>query len=222
VVTGRIAPGSRLVEVEVARHLVVSRTPAREAIRRLAREGLATVVGSGKRTQMAVAPVTRADLRDLFFIIGALEGVAGRGAEALSRAARRVLAAQLSVENSRFGILSRARPRDFHRFFEVHDAFHSLFVERCASERLRQLIAAVRPQVKRYELLYANLVGHDFDESLREHRAIITAFRTGTLEVIEQAIRLNWFNSAKRLSRGSASRSFHALGDYRTADLDSH
>jgi DNA-binding GntR family transcriptional regulator len=208
------------VEVEVARRLLVSRTPAREAMRRLAQEGLASVVGSGRRTQMAVAPATRADLSDLFLIIGALEGVAGRGAGTLSRPGRRALAAQLSEQNSKFGSLARVRPRDFPRFFEAHDAFHGLFVERCASERLRHLIAAMRPQVKRYELLYANLVGHDFNESLSEHRAIIEAFRTGTPEAIEQTIRLNWFNSAKRLSRGSVSEGFHALGDYRAADLE--
>src|SRR5688572_20781185 len=74
IVAGRIAPGARLVETEFARRLAVSRTPVREAMRRLAQEGFATVVGSGAKTQMAVAPATLADLQDLFAIIGALEG----------------------------------------------------------------------------------------------------------------------------------------------------
>src|SRR5688572_6348973 len=124
VVTGQIAPGSRLVEAEVASQLRVSRTPAREAMRRLAQEGLAQSVGAGKRTQMAVAPVTRADLADLFLIVGALEGAAGRGAIALSPGERRDLATQLATLNARFTTLARARSRDFPRFFEAHDAFH--------------------------------------------------------------------------------------------------
>jgi DNA-binding GntR family transcriptional regulator len=218
IVTGRVAPGTRLVETEFARRLLVSRTPVREAMRRLTQEGLANVVASGRRTQIAVAPVTRSDMSDLFAIIGALEGIAGRGAATLSKVSRRDLATGLSELNSRFEALSRAVPRDFQRFFEAHDAFHSLFVERCASERLRLLIDAVRPQVKRYELIYANVVGHDFDESLREHRTIISAFRSGSADAIDDAIRRNWFNSAARLAGGPGSASMHGLGDYRVAE----
>lgn len=216
VVTGQIAPGSRLVEAEVATQLRVSRTPAREAMRRLAQEGLARSVGAGKRTQMAVAPVTRADLADLFLIVGALEGAAGRGVVTLTPVERRDLAAQLAALNARFTAFAHARSRDFPRFFEAHDAFHRCFVERCASERLRHLIDSVRPQVKRYELLYASVVGHDFSESLSEHRAIIATFRSGTADAVEAAIRRNWSNSAKRLIAGSAPAGIRDLGDYRS------
>jgi DNA-binding GntR family transcriptional regulator len=216
IVSGRIAPGTRLIETEFARRLHVSRTPVREAMRRLAHEGLAHVVGSGAKTQMAVAPVTRSDLIDLFSIIGALEGVAGRGVEAFGRTARGALAAELSERNAEFEAQCKAQPRDFTRFFAAHDAFHSRFVERCASDRLRQLVNAVRPQVKRYELIYAHAVGRDFGDSLREHRAIIAALRSGDADAAEQAIRLNWSNSARRLSGGAASTALHALGDYRS------
>jgi len=218
IVTGRVAPGTRLVETELARRLAVSRTPVREAIRRLAHEGLARVVGRGAKTQIAVAPATVADLIDLFSIIGALEGLAGRGAERLSKTERRELAAELAELNSTFDSLARARPRDYDRFFAAHDAFHARFVERCATERLRQLIDAVRPQVKRYELLYATAVGRDFSESLREHQAIISAFRSGTAGNVENAIRINWSNSARRLSQGLRSAAWTAVGDFRAAE----
>lgn len=218
IVAGRIAPGTRLVETEFAHRLKVSRTPVREAMRRLAHEGLAKVIGRGAKTQIAVAPATVADLMDLFAVIGALEGVAGRGAEHLSKAARQSLAAELSELNSVFESLARARRRDFDRFFEAHDAFHSRFVERCATERLRLLVEAVRPQVKRYELLYATAVGHNFRESLREHRAIISAFRSGAADEVERAVRLNWTNSAKRLAGGLRSAAWKAVGDFRAAE----
>jgi DNA-binding GntR family transcriptional regulator len=215
IVAGRIAPGTRLIETEFARRLHVSRTPVREAMRRLAHEGLAHVVGSGAKTQMAVAPVTRSDLIDLFAIIGALEGVAGRGVETLDRKARGVLAAELADQNAAFETQCKARPRDFSRFFAAHDAFHTRFVERCASDRLRHLVDAVRPQVKRYELIYAHAVGQDFGDSLREHRAIVAAFRSGDPDQTELAIRSNWSNSARRLAAGAALTPLPALGDYR-------
>jgi DNA-binding GntR family transcriptional regulator len=213
IVSGRIAPGTRLVETEIARRLEVSRTPIREAMRRLTHEGLAHVIGSGAKTHIAVSPATQADLIDLFGIIGALEGVAGRGVVELARPVRRSLATALADQNAMFAKAARAQPRDFDRFFAAHDGFHTVLVDRCATERLRQLIEGVRPQIKRYELLYASAVGQDFSESLAEHRAIISAVRSGTADAVERAIRRNWSNSARRLSSGLGAVT--ALGDYR-------
>ena len=214
IVSGRIAPGTRLVETELARTLAVSRTPVREAIRRLAQEGLANAVGTGAKLQVAVAPATVTDLLDLFAIIGALEGLAGRGLAALERGERLALARNLGARNDRFARLSR-RPLRTPEFFDSHDAFHSAFVERCASDRLRQLIEAVRPQVKRYELLYATAVGTSFNASLQEHRSIIAAMAAGDPDRVERAVRRNWSMSAKRLAQGVSGRPANRLGDYR-------
>ena len=215
IVCGRIAPGTRLVETELARTLAVSRTPVREALRRLAQEGFARAIGSGAKLQVAAAPTSVADLLDLFGIIGVLEGLASRGVAALSGAERLTLARELRRRNRRFAALSRA-PRRTAEFFDSHDGFHALFVERCASARLRHLIAAVRPQVKRYELLYATAVGSGFGASVREHAAIIAAFAAGNPDRAERAVRRNWSMSGERLARGLASLPASGLGDYRS------
>jgi len=217
IVTGRIAPGARLIETEMAEQMAVSRTPVREAIRRLAHDGLAQAVRIGPKTQMAVAPATVADLVDLFAIIGALEGIGGRGVQRLTASERRTLAAELTALNDRFRRLAVNRLKASDQFFESHDAFHARFVERCASERLRRLVAAVRPQVKRYELLYATAVGTDFSASVREHRSIIAAIRHGTPGQVERAVRRNWSNSAVRLSAGLNAAPLGSLGSYREA-----
>jgi DNA-binding GntR family transcriptional regulator len=218
IVAGSIAPGSRLVETEIARRMAVSRTPVREAIQRLAHEGLAHVGKVGTKTHAAVTPATVADLIDLFAIIGALEGVAGRGVKTLTSAERKALARELTFLNARFGKLAKARFRQPDRFFDSHDAFHSTLVERCASDRLQQLVAAVRPQVKRYELLYATAVGPDFSASLSEHQSIISAIRSGTPDQVERAVRVNWSNSAVRLSAGLPSLAVGSLGSYQSAE----
>jgi DNA-binding GntR family transcriptional regulator len=215
IVSGRIAPGTRLIELELARHLEVSRTPVREAMRRLAHEGLASIVGTGAKTQFAAAAVTRADLVDLFAIIGALEGIAGRGVAALTPPARRALAADLAAKNGEFETLARKAGEPTARFFAAHDAFHATLVERSASARLRDLIATVRPQIARYELFYAQAVGGEFRESVREHRAIAAAVRTGTPDAVERAIRRNWSNSAARLVAGTRT-ALSAMGDFRS------
>jgi DNA-binding GntR family transcriptional regulator len=213
IATGRVPPGMRMIEVELARQLAVSRTPVREAMRRLAQEGWAHVVRAGAKTHIAVAPVTRADLLDLFGIIGALEGAAVRGAAALAPAQRRALAGRLTRANNAFAAETRRRVRRFERFFATHDAFHEMLVTATGSARSQALIASVRPQVQRYEMIYAHAVGTDFSASLREHRAIIAAVRSGTADELETAVRLNWSNSVKRLLKGST---IEAIGDYRT------
>src|SRR3954469_17001356 len=78
IVRGRLAPGARLIETELASELGVSRTPVREAIVRLVQDGLAVAPRRSTRTQVVVTPLTAADLHELYTIMGALEGAVAR------------------------------------------------------------------------------------------------------------------------------------------------
>ena len=117
IVSGRIAPGTRLVELELARRLAVSRTPVREAIAG-SRTRLASVVGTGARTEFAAAAVTRADLADLFAII-ALGGSPAASPASSSRAVRRETGAELAARNAEFARLAR-RSGPGEEFFAAH------------------------------------------------------------------------------------------------------
>lgn len=215
IIRGRMAPGARLVEMDLAERFQISRTPVREAIRRLVQEGFAAPVRESLRTQVVVAPLTEDDLRDLYSIMGALESAAGRHIDNLSAQARRTLAADLARANGKFERLGQRRPPDFDRLFEAHNAFHNLFVERCGTRRLRALIEQVRPQIDRYEFIYAPLVGPNYEESFAEHRAIVRAFKDGNPSAVEDSVRANWTNGAGRLAH--AVRRLRPLGDYATA-----
>jgi DNA-binding GntR family transcriptional regulator len=76
IVTGRLAPGSRIIESDVAERLSTSRTPVRGALQRLLQEGYVVAAGGRKRRMLSVAPLTREDGRELFWVVGELEGVA--------------------------------------------------------------------------------------------------------------------------------------------------
>jgi hypothetical protein len=88
-------------------------------------------------------------------------------------------------------------------------------VERCAAGRLRALIAQVRPQIDRYEFIYAPLVGLNYEQSFVEHRTIVQAFKDGRASAVEHSIRANWVNGAERLA--GAVRRLRPLGDHLTA-----
>lgn len=201
IIRGRLAPGTRVIEADVATRLGVSRTPAREAIQRLHQEGFLTVVAPGLRTQLVVAPLTQEDVQELYLIMGSLEGAAARTVGDLAPGVCRTLARDLRAANVEFEKEGRIRPVDFDRLFDLHNAFHQCLIDICAGPRLRALLDAVRPQVDRYEWIYAPLVGPDFKDTIEEHLAIIRAIREGQADAAEEAVRANWRNGAARLSR---------------------
>ena len=63
-----------------------------------------------------------------------------------------------------------------------------MFVERCATRRLRTLIEQIRPHIHRYEYIYAAMVGPDYSDTFTEHRAIVRAVRSGGAGAAEQAV----------------------------------
>ena len=80
IVQGLLAPGSRIVETEIASRLGVSRTPVREALQRLQQEGYVMGSPGAQQSRLTVAPLTRDDVYELLNIVGALEGMGARGA----------------------------------------------------------------------------------------------------------------------------------------------
>src|SRR5213082_491994 len=93
IVQGLLAPGSRIVETEIAARLGVSRTPVREALQRLQQEGFVMGTPGAQQSRLTVAPLTRADVHELLNIVGALEGLGAYEAASLDETRRRALAA---------------------------------------------------------------------------------------------------------------------------------
>ena len=201
VVRGELRPGARVTEAELATRLGVSRTPAREAMRRLLAEGLLVPAGGGERPRLAVTPVGPEDVRELYEAAGALEGVAARRVSALTPDARMALAKELRRRERAFRSAARAKPVDYDALFAAHDAVHRTLMSACAGAATHTLLEALRPRLDRYEWLYAPLIGPDFHDTYAEHAAIIRAVEAGDGPVCEKAVRRNWFNGGKRLAR---------------------
>lgn len=199
IIRGNLAPGVRLVELDVATRLGISRTPAREAIQRLQQDGFLTAVNTGPRTQLAVAPLSVDDMLDLYAIMASLEGSAARRTARLPTAERVALATRMTDANDRFVAEAQKKAPDRDRQFELHNAFHDALVAVAASPRLRALIDRVRPHLQRYEYVYAPMVGGTHDATFDEHAAIIRTVREGSGPAAESAMRANWLNSGERL-----------------------
>jgi DNA-binding GntR family transcriptional regulator len=201
IVTGRLAPGSRLVETDIATRFQVSRTPVRGALQRLQQEGYIVDSPSMRQSRPTVAPLTQEDATELFDIVARLEGLAGRLAAELPPGPRKALAAELTSVNTEFRRLAQVPRPDHQRLFELDERFHSTYVAAAAGPRLLALHRAVKPQAERYERLYVSFLAGELATSFGEHDLIIAAIGAGKPAAAEQAVQSNWHNAAERLSR---------------------
>lgn len=201
IVRGHLAPGSRIVEADLAQALGVSRTPIRGALHMLQRDGYIVAVSNDSKPRLAVAPLTKDDARELYQMVGALEGLAARRTDALAKGARVQLTEKLERWNNQLRRLAEAHEADPNLIFDYDTQFHRLIVEATAGARLKGMHEAIKPQIERYGRLYATVIIDHLGESVREHEAIIAAIAKGQGEAAEQAVRLNWQHGAERLAK---------------------
>ena len=200
IVHGRLAPGSRLIEADLADRLRVSRTPIRAALHRLRQEGYIIVISdSGSKARLAVAPLTQDDARELYRVVGCLEGLAARSTAQLETKARQAVAARLREYNRGLQELAEQHRADPNMTFELDMGFHEAIIESGAGHRLRAIHAAVKPQTERYWRLYASAIIDRLGISVDEHRQIIDSIETGDFEACERAMQLNWQMGSERL-----------------------
>lgn len=198
--TGRLAPGARIVESEIAERLEISRTPVRSALQRLLQEGWIVAGEGGKQLRLAVSPLTQADARELFLIIGAIEGLAAARAAGLPARRRTELAAELRRLNDELRTEAASEDADPRRVYELHSHFHVRLVDAIEAPRLRALHRAIKPQAYRYRDLYSNALVPVTPLAASEHDAVLSAIADGDAERAEHATRTNWSNAADRMA----------------------
>jgi DNA-binding GntR family transcriptional regulator len=201
IVGGLLAPGSRIVETEIATRLGVSRTPVREALQRLLQEGYVLDTLGAQQSRLTVAPLTREDVGELLTVVGALEGIAAQHAAAREPGVRATLAKSLREANADFHRAGRATPIDHESLYDADERFHRRIVESGAGPRLLALYDAVKPQAERYIRMYISMLTGDIRSSVAEHDIIIGAIAEGRRDDAESAVESNWRHAADRLSR---------------------
>ena len=199
IIDGRLAPGTRLVETDVASRLGVSRTPVRGALQRLQQEGYVVDSPTLQQTRPTVAPLTSEDAHELFLLVGALEGLAAFRAALGAAAERAALGTELTAINDAFRAAAGAPRPDHARIFELDERFHRCYMK-AAGPRIRSLHDTVKPQAERYERLYVSMLTSELHTSVTEHRAIVKAIRSGNAPAAQAAVETNWRNAAERLA----------------------
>ena len=173
IITGEFVPGERLMEIALANRLGVSRTPVREAIRKLELEGLVVMI---PRKGAEVARITEKDLRDVLEVRSSLEELAaGLATERLDESSREKI--QAALDNFREAIQTDDNPKIADCDVEFHDAVF----EATQNKRLIQIINNLREQIYRYRLEYVkDTVYHAV--LLKEHEELVEAMFAGNKE----------------------------------------
>ena len=192
ILKGELKPGERLMEITLADKLGVSRTPIREAIRKLELEGLVVMA---PRKGAKVASITERDLNDV------LEVRKGMEVLAISLACKRITGEELEkLETIEQSFQKLIESGNLTELAEMDVKFHDTIYQATNNQRLVQLLNNLREQMYRYRMEYLK------DIAVRrtlaeEHKAICRALRERDEQQAEQYVSIHIDNQQKAISR---------------------
>lgn len=169
IINGKLKPGERLMEIQLADDLGVSRTPVREAIRKLELEGFVVMI---PRKGAYVADISLKEIADVFEIRGALEGLAAE------LAAERATEDEIEqMERFLVELAEMIEGKVLDRIVEIDTRFHETLYSSSRNERLSQILNLLREQIQRFR---TRTMTHParMKVALEEHRGMVEALAT--------------------------------------------
>lgn len=180
ILKGELQPGERLMEIKLADKLGVSRTPIREAIRKLELEGLVVMI---PRRGAAVANITEKDTKDVLEVRRTLEMFA------VEVACERITQEQLAeLKEAAKAFEDSKGSMDLIRIAETDMRFHEIIYEATQNDRLVQMLNNLRENMYRYRIEYLKDPNY-YDSLVGEHREILEAIETKDTETARICMR---------------------------------
>ena len=178
ILTGKLAPGERLTEIRLGNLLGTSRTPIREAIRKLELEGLVTIIpGSGAR----VAQITEEELQEVMEIRVALDALCAR------LASRRITEEdKAKLRSSNVAFKEAIAKGDQIAITEADVDFHDVIIAAAKNSKLSSILERLADNLYRYRFEYIR-DDQRYDRLVREHDILLQAILGGDEEKAAQA-----------------------------------
>ena len=187
---GILKPGERIMEIQLAEELGVSRTPVREAIRKLELEGYVVMM---PRRGTYVANMSIRDINEIFEIRTALESLSnGLAAEHITDEELEHLQRLLVI------IGGYIKEGNMEKIVETDIEFHDLMYHAARNQRLVGIISNLRDQLTRFRTLSMSYPGR-LEATLDEHKAIVEAIANGDRKLASKAAGKHMENSEKTL-----------------------
>lgn len=190
IIDGTLSPEEHLRDQEIAERLGVSRTPVREALRRLEDEGL---IETALNRWTRVAPLQATQAAELYPVVETLEVLA------LRLAAPALTPVELNHMRDLDHVLQGALHRqDVQAAVQADTEFHEVWITRSGNSELQQTLRTLKRKLRRIEIASFMVVGSG-QASVNEHEALLTGLQKGQLEEAIQALEGNWRGSFNRL-----------------------
>lgn len=173
ILRGELKPGTRLMEIQLANKLGVSRTPIREAIRKLELEGLVLMT---PRKGAEVAEITEKNMLDVLEVRKALEELAAK--LACDRISKEQIEEMRRIQKIFADSLGKA---DVTEIAEADERFHDVIFAATDNQRLVTLLNNLREQMYRFRIEYLKKP-ECYPQLIKEHEQIIEAIANGQKE----------------------------------------
>jgi DNA-binding GntR family transcriptional regulator len=185
---GKLKPGQRLIEEQLAYQVGISRTPVREAFYKLDRDELVIRLPKGG---FAVREFTRDDVEEIFGIRSALESYA-------------VYLTTLHITPDKIAVLEKKmkesedalEKREDDKVVQLHTEFHDLLYKSCKSKKLVEMINNFRDYFYRYRSALLH-IENALSTSIQDHRQMLEAMKKKNPRLAERLVR-------RHLERGKA------------------
>lgn len=192
ILRGEMEPGERLMEIQLAQKLGVSRTPIREAIRKLELEGLVVMI---PRKGAEVAHITEKDMRDVLEVRCTLEELA------VTLACKNVTDERISELIAANKVFEAAIiSKDVVNIVDADVQFHDIIYSMTDNVRLIQIINKLREQMYRYRLEYVK-DARTHSILISEHNDIIEQLSKKNVEAAKSVVRQHINNQEKGIVR---------------------
>jgi DNA-binding GntR family transcriptional regulator len=200
IISRKFLPGTQLKESDLVRKLGVSRTPIREALNQLSKEGIIEIFS---RKGAFVKDCTREEVIEILILREVLEG-----------AAARLVTSQMSDELvRRLEAFFKQYRKGFLDYAEADEQFHSEIIRASGSTRLVRLVTNLKDSLQMLDMRAVSFrYPERIKESLAEHLKIIEAFKAGDAVLAENLTRKHFqhtrFYYEKHLESGKSKESF--------------
>jgi DNA-binding GntR family transcriptional regulator len=191
ILNDELPPGAHALEQEIAAGLGISRTPVREALIRLEKEGLVEVL---PRRGMRVLPLSPADMREIYELLYSLEPTAAE------RMAARHLPPDgpeiTELEQSTADMTEALARDDLDGWAKADRRFHTALLHYCGNERLARTALGAWDQAHRARMFTLRLQPKPVD-SAADHRAVADAIRRHNPDLAQERHRAHWLRAMR-------------------------
>ncbi|CAI9392907.1 GntR family transcriptional regulator [Niallia sp. Sow4_A1] len=185
-----LKPGERINDKALAEQFGVSRTPVREALKKLEDEGL-IVTSPGSETVVSLVEVEQA--MHAFTVVASLHGLAARLALTTLTLTH---ADQMTAINNEFA--EALKVEDKYRAIQMDDQFHAVIIEASHNPEIMLALDRLLPKIRRLELQKFNTF--DGKKSIKQHQEIISCISNDSKEQLPALIENNWLSLAEYLT----------------------